>query len=836
MDNGKRPMRRKYASLSWFGLLIMYLIPFNAMSQTNWRKWPNEHNDCSGNCFSAEVVSAVPGENGCTDIEMRVSHNGSCRYELSHFVVEIPCGYVYNVKAPGGCGNDFGKDPTTGLTGLKIDGVRNFGKGTLNYFTVKFSWCNNSSCQSLDCWEPRVAFKAATCVDYDTATNSCQSETLKATLQTQNATCAGSPDGRLSVTAEGGEGPYTYTWSTGCNQSSIDHLPAGSYTVTVTDASGNETTLTGVVTSVSNLELTAVTVNPSCAGIPNGNIDLTVVGGAEPYTYRWSNGAMTQDIVGLAGGSYQVTVTDSLGCSTEEIFQLTAPVISVSGQTIRPGCGQSNGQIDITVNGGSGPYTFLWSNGSTLEDASGLAAGFYSVVVTDSKFCSSRTGFLLSEDNTLRISFQVTPTGCVDNHTGAIDITVTGGTPPYAYNWMNGSTAEDINGLPAGIQRVTVTDAGGCTASSVINVFSQGFTVQSQVVPPSCTGTADGSITLTPMGVPPFSYLWSTGATTNAISNLTSGLYSVTVTDQTGCVQSLNYYITAPVINLFAMVSNPNCGAEGDFEIDLTVNGGVAPYTYQWSTGETSEDLSGLTSGTYQVTVTDANGCGKTVDVIVEPVVIGWACSITPTAENPVCGSAGNQLSTTVTGALYDWSVESDDEQWTISSGEHSSSITYTAGGNGSSATFSLSITKNGCTQTCSYRLATCVPVMTCGPDTTSAVISNVAVDSPVTATQSDEINPPADGSSSAEFGLAAYPNPVRDKLSFDWKAEMDEYVQIDLIDLYGKRIAELYSGEVRGGENYRIEWDVSQLNDRLYFYRYASGTRTVFGKILRGN
>lgn len=826
-------MRKRFTQLSWFGLLLLFPIILHAQGQSAKNKWPNEKHDCTGNCFSAEVISAVAGAGGCTDYELRIAHNGSCRYELSHVVVEMPCGMVSNLKAPNGFSTDFGKDPTTGLRGLKIDDIRNFGKGPAGSFTVKFTWCQSSACTTSDCWEPRVAFKAATCIDYDTAHNTCQKPPLTATTQKKDASCFGSSDGSLSVAVEGGEGPYTYSWSTGCHVASIDNLPAGTYTVTITDAQGNEVTVTEEIVATSAMDLSAITVNPTCAGIPNGTIDLSVDGGVEPYTYIWSNGATTQDLAGLAGGSYKVTVRDSIGCSKEAVFQLTPPVITITALTTRPGCGQTNGAIDITVSGGAEPYTYLWNNGATTQDVSSLAAGLYSVVVTDVNGCPSRTSFFLQENNTLKITFVVTPTSCVDNGSGAIDITVTGGTTPYSYLWANGSTSEDLTGLAAGVQRLTVTDASGCTATSIINVYRQGFSVASQVVPPSCTGQADGSITLTPAGVPPFTYLWSTGATTNAISNLSSDLYSVTVTDNTGCSQYLNYFINDPVIYPFTTVANPNCGAEGDFSIDLSVSGGVAPYDYQWSNGATTEDISGLNSGTYSVTITDANGCGKTVDVEVQPVVMDWSCSITPPAGNPVCGSSGNLLGTSVTGATsYAWSLQSDDDQWAISSGHNSSSVGYVAGGNGSTATFTLSITKGACTQTCSYTVTGCGPVITCGLDSTAAAASTVVA----TPAEPRETESLAKEPAKAEFRLAAYPNPVIDKVSFAWTAEASERVQIDIMDLFGKRIAELYAGAVNEGEVYSVNWDAGHLSDRLYFYRYTSETRTVYGKLFKGN
>lgn len=815
--------------MSWFGLLGLLSISFNVYSQKGQQKWPNSHNDCDGNCFSANVVSAKPGTGGCTIYEIRITHDGTCRYDLSHATIEIPCGTVSSVVTPGGY--EFGKDPTTGLYGLKITGGGNFGSSSPTSFTVKFNWCNSSSCLSAsDCWQPRVAFKAATCIDYDTASNTCVAPPLKATVQKQSVSCSGNTDGTLSVTAEGGEGPYTYSWSTGCTSSSIENLPEGTYTVTVTDAAGNQVTLTQVITATSNIALSAATVNPTCSNGQNGSIDLSVSGGVAPYFYAWSNGATSQDLTGLSIGSYHVMVTDSMQCSRDAVFQLTSPAISIAAQTTRPGCGQANGALDITVTGGTAPYSYQWTNGSTAEDQSGLPAGLYTVTVTDANGCTSKSSFVLTENNTLHINFAVTPTACTGNGTGAIDLTVSGGTAPYTYAWDNGSTTQDLTGLAAGPQHVTVTDAGGCITSTTINVPSQSFQVQSQVTRPTCFGTQDGSITLTPKGVPPYTYLWSTGAVTSSISNLASGLYSVTVTDSTGCSQSLSFFVSDPLILGLTTVSNSQCGAEGNFSIDLTPSGGVAPYTYIWSTGATTQDVSGLNSGTYQVTITDSNGCAKTIQVIVQPIVIDWSCSITPPLKNPVCGSSGNQLSTAVTGATYLWSVQSQGSQWAITSGQQTPTVTYQAGPNGTTAIFSLSVTKNGCTQMCSYTLTGCSPVMSCGPVNTAAP-TDVS-----SSTQSTEQPATSGSTTKPEFSVVAYPNPVMGSFSIDWKAEANEYVRVDLIDLCGRRVAEMYSGYVTEGEDYRINWNASDLTEQWYVYRYSSSTRTVYGKLIKSH
>jgi len=705
------------------GSILLLLGLFLGLSAPSAAQHYSKHanyscNNDNSTCFQTEVIKAEPS-GACMNYEFKVSYEGKCDHALSHYTVAIPCGKVTNLKNSKGWKQEFGFDPTTGLTGFKIDDIPNFGETSLKSFIVKFTLCpdnskcdNNRSCEEeLECWSPVVAYKAGKQVDYDTLKNSCPNTNLAATLQHENVSCYGATNGSVTAVVTEGKEPFTYTWSTGDTTATISNLAAGTYSVTIKDAAGAQIDLTATITQPDAITAAGVITNASCNGKPDGAINLSATGGNGGYTYLWSNGATTEDITGLKAGSYSVTVKDSIGCTTQKAFTLTNTTqITVSGTSVLPACNQANGSIDITATGGTAPYTFLWSNGATTEDLQNLAAGLYKVVVTDANGCTTEFAYNLRDNNTLKLSAAVTQTTCTDDASGAVDVTVTGGTPPYVYNWSTGATTEDLIGLTTGLYKLTVTDANGCLQVIQVTISKKTFQVSAQITQPKCNGDSNGSIVLSPSGgVEPYTYEWSNGASGNSQTRLGSGIYYVTVIDAAGCEKNLTYVLSnPPVLVASAVVSNTQCSTEGSSSIDLTVTGGKAPYTYAWSNGATTEDLNSLQSGTYTVVITDANGCSITKEVIVTASTTGFFCLINQPDTIPVCNSSNNILTTSVDDGSYQWSVQSSDGQWAITGSTTGQSISYTAGSTNSSATFTLTITKDGCSQTCTYTATTC--------------------------------------------------------------------------------------------------------------------------------
>ncbi|QQS27656.1 MAG: SprB repeat-containing protein [Sphingobacteriales bacterium] len=285
--------------------------------------------------------------------------------------------------------------------------------------------------------------------------------------------------------------------------------------------------------------------------------------------------------------------------------------------------GGTNGSINLTVTGGTSPYTYNWGGGVTTEDLTGLSIGTYNVTVTDANSCTATTSATVNQPAVaMSLSTSVTNVSCFGGTNGAINLTVTGGTSPYTYNWGGGVTTEDLTGLSTGTYNVTVTDSNSCTAttSATVNQPASAMSLSTIVTDVSCFGGTNGAINLTVTGgTSPYTYNWGGGVTTEDLTGLSTGTYNVTVTDANSCTTTTSATVNQPAaaMSLSTSVTNVSCFGGTNGAINLTVTGGTSPYTYNWGGGVTTEDLTGLNTGTYNVTVTDANSCTATTSATV---------------------------------------------------------------------------------------------------------------------------------------------------------------------------------------------------------------------------
>ncbi len=519
---------------------------------------------------------------------------------------------------------------------------------------------------------------------------------LAVTGSVTDVSCNGGFDGAVDITVTGGTPPYTYSWSNGPTTEDIGSLPAGDYTVIISDAHNCSLTQTYTVNEPPAITVTSSITNVGCNGDNDGAIDITVSGGTPGYTFSWSNGATTEDISNLTAGNYSVTITDALNCTHTENFTVTEPdVLAVSGDvTDVTIAGNSDGAIDITVSGGTAPYSYAWttSDGSGLvptdEDQTGLTAGTYQVTVTDAHHCSVDATFAVSEPGSLTITGTATDVTCNGGTDGAVDITVGGGVPPYGYSWSNGATSEDLTGVAAGTYTVTVTDKNGATIGSSYTVGEPtAITITSTVTDAQCNGSDDGGVSITVTGgTPPYTYSWSNGAITKDISGVTAGTYAVTVTDDAGCMQNAAFTVGEPaIISIVPAITNVSCNGSNDGIIDITVGGGTPPYSFSWSNGATTEDITGLTAGSYTVTVTDAHGCTQTGTYAVnEPAALDISGNVTDVT---IAGNNDGAIDITVTGGTepysYAWStsdgsglVPTDEDQTGLTAGTYQVTVT----------------------------------------------------------------------------------------------------------------------------------------------------------------
>ncbi len=537
---------------------------------------------------------------------------------------------------------------TNGAINLTVSG------GTPGY---TYLWSNGSTL------EDPSGLVAGTYTVTVTDANNCTAQTsavvsqpaaLSLSTLVSDVSCNGGNNGSINLTVSGGTGGYTYLWSNGSLLQDPTGLVVGTYTVTVTDANNCTAQTSAGVSQPTALSLSTVASNVTCNGGNNGSINLTVSGGIGGYTYLWSNGSLLQDPTGLVAGTYTVTVTDANNCTAQTSAGVSQPAaLSLSTVVSNVTCnGGNNGSINLSVSGGTGGYTYLWSNGSLLQDPTGLIAGTYTVTVTDANNCTAQTSAGVTQATALNLSTVVTNVNCNGLLTGAINLTVAGGAGGYTYLWSNSAQTEDLTAIAAGTYTVTVTDANNCTGSTTASVTQPAaLNLQTSVTAVTCNGGSTGAINLTVSGgTAGYTYLWSNTVTSQDLSNITAGTYTVTVTDANFCTATTSATITQPAaLNLSTSVTNVACSGGSNGAVNLTVSGGTTNYTYLWSNGNNTEDISGLAAGTYTVTVTDANNCTATTSATVSQ---SGSLSLSFVPVNGTCNASNGSVTVIPTGGL----------------------------------------------------------------------------------------------------------------------------------------------------------------------------------------
>ena len=469
--------------------------------------------------------------------------------------------------------------------------------------------------------------------------NGCTSDAIIAVTTTNGPTisldnssdalCFGG-DGSATVSATGGSPAYTFDWTpgglTGATQSA---LSAGSYTVTVTDQGGCTDAIVVNINEPTEL-IASASSTPATCGANDGTATGSATGGTGSYTYSWSpSGGTNQTATGLAANTYTVTVTDQNGCTSDAIIAVTTtngPTISLDNSSDAL-CFGGDGSATVSATGGSPAYTFNWTPGGlTGATQSALSAGSYTVTVTDQGGCTDAIVININEPTELIIdTTNIVLANCGANDGGGT-VLATGGTGSYTYAWSpTGGTNPTATGLAGGSYTVTVTDQNNCSDAISFTIPTLGGPTVSVLssTDVSCFGLSDGEASVDAAGgTAPYSYVWVPSGGTNATATgLTAGTYTVTVTDNAGCANSVSVTIGEPTeILVTEIITDENCG-QSDGEISLSVSGGSPAYTYVWTPGlETTSSITGISGGSYSVTVTDGNGCSITENYTVATV------------------------------------------------------------------------------------------------------------------------------------------------------------------------------------------------------------------------
>jgi len=449
-------------------------------------------------------------------------------------------------------------------------------------------------------------------------------EPLTHTLTHNNSDCAGIDNGSANVTVNGIP-PFSFVWSDGSslveistNIYSVDSLSEGLYYLSITDGLG--CLYIDSVQIQHNYSINTnfvVNQNVSCYGLNDGSATVFVDNLHPPYTFSWPDSTQLNYNLNLESGSSIVSISDNLGCTSSVEIEITQPeeLIVLLYESDSTSCFTAcNGFAHVSVSGGTSPYFYLWENGETDSLTNALCTGINTVVVTDSHNCIDSLSFAInSPDSIFIIDNSITNVSCYGYCNGNISIDVSGGITPYSYEWTNGDDSIYSDSLCPGLVNVTITDANLCAS-----VFSYAIEepdplqVSINQIDISCYGETNGIIDLTVIGgVAPYSYLWNDSLVTEDLMNIPSGDYSVTISDANSCTYSSEIEISSPA-PLIATIEYSDLLCYGDFSGQISISnitGGTTPYSFIWSTGDTTAGITGLSSGLYYLTIYDSNDC-----------------------------------------------------------------------------------------------------------------------------------------------------------------------------------------------------------------------------------
>lgn len=458
---------------------------------------------------------------------------------------------------------------------------------------------------------------------------------------TAGVDCTGEGTGVLSFTASGGSGIYTFQ-GTPEGQTLIT---GNNYMVIVTDSEGCEVSASGTancgeVSCLLSADISSLHI--SCYGETDGTAAVDISDATGSPGILWSTGATTAQINDLPAGTYEVTVTDETGCSVILGIPVYEPaeLVNTLTATDETAYEANDGIVNTAVSGGTPPYTYTWSNGSTAAAQNGLPPGNYTVTITDNNGCQTVQSAVVAAFTcaaTANISEQnISCHGAAD---GTASINFTNGNAPYTYQWSNGATDAAINNLAPGTYSVTATDADDCPVV-LSTVISQPDPLTAEVTAAGETGAGanNGTAAANPAGgIAPYIFLWSNAAQTAEITDLAPGNYTVTVTDANDCTTVQTVTVNAFNCSLSASVSTSavSCFGGNDGTAAVNAAGGTTPYTYAWSSGGSDETETGLSAGTYEVTVTDGADCPAVISF-----TVGTPSELTLTLsaqQNPTC-------------------------------------------------------------------------------------------------------------------------------------------------------------------------------------------------------
>lgn len=586
--------------------------------------------------------------------------DGALCSEVAEFTITEPSqlvGTISNVSNPSCFGGN------NGSATLTISG------GTPNY---NFLWSNGASGSgatntqsNLSAGEYQVTITDlfdCQVVQFVTITNPQGINVIVNTIN--NVSCNGLANGNISVTASG-VGSISYLWSNGSTSNAIDGLSPGAYGLTITDNANGCTQIESyTITQPTILALSVSTMDVSCAGGNDGSVTVTATGGNGGYSYLISgpstgNGPLFNN---LAAGTYGITVTDSKACSSSTTFVINepSPILISMTENIPATClGAENGSITVNANNGLAPYQYTWSNDVNSAINDDIAAGSYTVTVTDSNDCTNSATFVVETNTSFTLSLDsVRNITCFNDTTGFASVELNN---DYTYLWSNGSTSSQLNNVAAGIYSIVATDSEGCESQPLSIEITQGPQIIANIIVEDtllCFGDSLGLLSLgLDGGNGDLTYTWSSGDTSLVLDSLSIGTYTISINDSEGCLETYTYNVTNSPLILTDSISiqNISCFGQEDGSIIFFPSGGFGMLDLIWSNGSSSDTLTSLNGGNYVVTVTDENNC-TVIDTftVVEPLALTAVATVT---DESIAGAKDGAITLEVTGGTEPYTI-----------------------------------------------------------------------------------------------------------------------------------------------------------------------------------
>jgi len=661
---------------------------YGSVSISNSGRWIGGNGTFTPNRNSLSAVytpSAVEIDSGYVDLQLTSESIGICDPDTDQVRITIvrftgnPIATLTDVSCFGANDGAINVSPGGGFTPYVYawsDGPTSQNRSNLGAGTFTVTMTNTLGCDSV------LSFT----INEPTQLTS----TISAST---DASCNGLNDGSATVTANGGTAPYTYLWNDPLNTTTptVSGLTAGNYQVTVSDQNG--CTLVNAAATIGEPDLLIATAtlvqNVSCFNGSDGAALASATGGTLPYTYQWDNplNTTTAALNNLTAANYKVTISDANGCSDTASVIISQPTVllaTISANSDASCNGLSDGSATVGVSGGTSPYTYLWNDpaNSSTATVNNLAAGTYSVTVTDNQGCTDVRSVGIGEPAVLAsVLAGQTNVSCNGLNDGEAFVSASGGTLPYTYLWNDpaNTTADTVRNLTAGTYTVTISDSNACNTTTNVSISEPAQLIVDIVdsTDASCFGFSDGRARASISGgSSPYFIQWSDGPATTVDSarNLAAGTYFISVTDAQACFAVDSVVIGQPDSLIVTVNSSANlsCFNAGDGSASIQIQGGSAPYSILWDdpSNSTNDSIFNLSARRYRVIVTDQNSCTDTASILItEPQPLSLNTNL---IDSVSCfGLADGRISAAGNGGTlpytYQWSDASNASSDTVS-------------------------------------------------------------------------------------------------------------------------------------------------------------------------